>query len=94
MLVNQSYQFSQKLWAMLTPTERKILVCALEAYRDQEIADLLCCSLHTVRSHIRNICGKAGELYGHPREFRRHILPLFWQTGLPESDTLLYPAKR
>lgn len=88
------YHLSQQLWHKLTSAERQVLACALNHLSDRDIAKSLHCSQHTVRSHIRNICGKASELHGHPLQFRRHILPLFWQTGLPESDMVLYPVQR
>ncbi|OAN46317.1 hypothetical protein A6A03_12575 [Chloroflexus islandicus] len=83
----------QQLWRKLTSAERQVLACALNHLSDRDIANRLHCSQHTVRSHIRNICGKARELHGHPLKFRRDILPLFWQTGLPESDVVVYPVK-
>ncbi|MFZ5916656.1 MAG: response regulator [Chloroflexota bacterium] len=43
---------------MLTQREREVLSLVAECASDQEIADQLCISVHTVKSHMRNILAK------------------------------------
>jgi len=43
---------------VLTPREQEVLTLAAEGRADKEIAEALCLSLHTVKSHMRNILAK------------------------------------
>ncbi len=45
-------------FATLTPREQEILSQVIEGASDKEISDTLFISLHTVKSHMRNILGK------------------------------------
>ncbi|MCG3209918.1 MAG: Transcriptional regulatory protein LiaR [Anaerolineae bacterium] len=42
----------------LTSREQEVLVCAAEGATDQEIAERLTVSIHTVKTHMRNILAK------------------------------------
>ncbi len=42
----------------LTPREQEVLCLVARGHTDQEIADTLTISIHTVKTHIRNILGK------------------------------------
>jgi len=44
--------------AILTVREQEVLTLAAEGRTDREIAETLCLSLHTVKSHMRNILAK------------------------------------
>ncbi len=44
--------------AVLTAREQEVLTLAAEGRTDREIAETLCLSLHTVKSHMRNILAR------------------------------------
>lgn len=46
--------------AALTRRERDVLACMVEGMAQAEMAERLCLSRHTVRTHVRNILGKLG----------------------------------
>jgi DNA-binding NarL/FixJ family response regulator len=48
----------ERLLATLTRREHEILGCLLRGMKTDEIAELLCLSVHTLRTHIRNILRK------------------------------------
>jgi DNA-binding CsgD family transcriptional regulator len=47
-------------YAALTPREREVLSCMIEGLTRAAIAERLCLSPHTVRTHARNILAKLG----------------------------------
>jgi DNA-binding CsgD family transcriptional regulator len=44
----------------LTPTEGRVAVALLQGGEVGEVADALCVSIHTARSHVRNLLSKTG----------------------------------
>ncbi len=46
------------LWQQLTPREKQVVALACLDYTNQEIAQQLSISPHTVKTHLRNILGK------------------------------------
>lgn len=54
----QAHKFSDQDQVSLTPREQEVLSLVAECASDQEIAEVLSISIHTVKSHMRNILAK------------------------------------
>ena len=64
-------QFLQRLH----PSERDVVMLAVQGHSDQIIASQRCISPHTVRRHIENVQNRTPDIYGQKLKFRQQLVP-------------------
>ncbi|OEL02063.1 hypothetical protein AST12_06390 [Staphylococcus succinus] len=53
----------QNFYALLTPNEKQWLTLKIEGYKQNEIADILHCSLSTIKNHQKRVRSKFNAYY-------------------------------